>query len=170
MIVLLVVDGAILASFLFGWYYLAAGSAEWSPAAAAAPAIGTSALAALGWAAGSVAIEHASRLLRAGTRRAFAGMTALGTGLLAGACVSTACALADSGAEPAEHAYGAMAHTLFYWQALHSAVAALMGIYVLIRLRQGLIDARRRATFDHARLFAHYTAAQGLLILLVWRT
>jgi cytochrome c oxidase subunit I+III len=71
--------------------------------------------------------------------------------------------------EPTMHSFGAMAHTLFYWQALHAAVAALMGIYVLARLWRGLVDSRRRATFDHVRIFAHYTAAQGLLIMLAWQ-
>ena len=64
MIVLLIVDGAILASLLFGWFYLAAGAAEWPPAGGAAPAIGLSALAALGWVSGSAAIEYAGRQLR----------------------------------------------------------------------------------------------------------
>ena len=62
-----------------------------------------------------------------------------------------------------------MTHTLFYWQAQHVAVAVLMGMFVLARLWRGLVDSRRRATFDHARIFAHYTAAQGLIILLAWQ-
>jgi cytochrome c oxidase subunit I+III len=61
-----------------------------------------------------------------------------------------------------------MAHALFYWQALHAVVVVLMGSFVLARTWRGLVDPHRRATFDHARLFAHYTVAQGLLILLVW--
>jgi cytochrome c oxidase subunit I+III len=96
-------------------------------------------------------------------------MAALGIALLTGACTIMACALSASGVEPTTHSFGAMAHTLFYWQALHAAVATLMGIVVLARVSRGLIDARRRATFDHARIFAHYTAAQGLLMLLAWQ-
>ncbi|HWN06312.1 MAG TPA: cbb3-type cytochrome c oxidase subunit I, partial [Steroidobacteraceae bacterium] len=169
MMVLLVVDGAILASLLFGWFYLAAGAAEWPPAGGAAPAIGLSALAALGWILGSAAIEYANRKLRGGKLRALAAMAAIGIALLIGACAIMACALAASGAEPTEHSFGALAHTLFYWQALHTTVAVLMGVFVLARLWRGLVNPRRRATFDHARLFAHYTAAQGLIILLAWQ-
>jgi hypothetical protein len=62
-----------------------------------------------------------------------------------------------------------MAHALFYWQAVHVVVAVLMGVFVLARSWRSLVDHRRRATFDHARLFVHYTAAQGLLMLLAWQ-
>ena len=169
MIVLLIVDGAILASLLFSWFYLAAGAAEWPPAGGAAPAIGLSALAALGWVTGSAAIEYAGRKLHGTKRGTFAIMTAVGIALLIVACTIMACALSASGVEPTMHSFSAMAHTLFYWQVLHAAVAALMGTYVLARVSRGLINSRRRATFDHARIFAHYTAAQGLIILLAWQ-
>jgi cytochrome c oxidase subunit I+III len=169
-VVLLVVDGAILASFLFGWFYLAAGAAEWPPAGGTVPALGLTALAAAGWIAASAAIEFAARRLSAGSLRVFASMIALAIGLFAGGFALTRWALSDAGVQPAIHAWGAMAHTLFYWQALHVAVVVLMGIFVLARLSKGLVSSRRRATFDHVRLMAHYTAAQGLVILLAWRT
>jgi cytochrome c oxidase subunit I+III len=80
-----------------------------------------------------------------------------------------ASALSGSGLEPTRHSFGAMSYALFAWQALHVAVITVMGLFVLARLARGLIDSRRRATFDHARLFAHYTAAQGLVMLLAWQ-
>jgi cytochrome c oxidase subunit I+III len=169
MAVFLIVDGAILASLLFGWFYLAAGAEAWPPAGGTAPAIGWSALAALGWLAGSAALEYASRALRKMRHRVHAATMALGIALLAGAFVAMACALAATGVEPATHSFGAMAHALFYWQAVHVVVAVLMGVFVLARSWRSLVDHRRRATFDHARLFVHYTAAQGLLMLLAWQ-
>jgi cytochrome c oxidase subunit I+III len=169
MIVLVVVDAAILASLLFGWFYLAGGSAEWPPAGGAAPPIGWSALAALGWIAGSGAFEYAGRRLREKDHRMLVAMIALGIVLLGVACAIMAYALSATGVEPTRHAFGAMAHALFYWQALHVAVAVLMGLFLLARHWRGLVDERRRATFDHARIFAHYTAAQGLIILFAWQ-
>jgi cytochrome c oxidase subunit I+III len=166
MVVFLIVDGAILASLLFGWFYLGAGAEDWPPPGGAAPAIGWSALAALGWLAGSATIEYANRALREMRRRLHAAATALGIALLAGAFAAMAGALATTGVEPGRHAFGAMSHALFYWQAVHVAVAVLMGLFVLARAWHGLVDHRRRATFDHARLLVHYTAAQGVLMLL----
>jgi cytochrome c oxidase subunit I+III len=168
-VVFLIVDGAILASLLFSWFYLAAGAIEWPPAGGAAPAAGWSALAALGWIASSATIEYATRMLRGMRRRMHAATTALGIVLLGGAFAVMAHALESTGVEPATHSFGAMAHTLFYWQAVHVAVAVLMGLFVLARIWRGLVDHQHRATFDHARLFVHYTAAQGMLMLLAWR-
>jgi cytochrome c oxidase subunit I+III len=170
MVVLLLVDGAIFASLLFGWFYLAGGNAGWPPEGASAPAIGPSLLGALGWLAASAAIEGAGRRLRAGAHGSFALLAAAGIALLVAACLFMARALSGIGIEPTGHAYAALAHAFFYWQALHVAIVVLMGGFLLVRLRHGLVDSRRRATFDHARILAHYTAAQGLLTLVTWFT
>ena len=169
MVVLLLVDGAILASFLFGWFYLGAGAPEWPPAVGAVPAPGASALAAAGWIAASAAIELAGRALARGKRPAFAVAVAAGIALVAGACAIMAVALSGTGVRPNAHAWGALAHALFHWQALHTIVVVLTGLFALSRLSRGLVDSRRRATFDHARILAHYTAAQGIVILLAWQ-
>jgi cytochrome c oxidase subunit I+III len=169
MVVLMIVDGAILASLLFGWFYLAGRAPEWPPDGVEAPSLGLTFIAALAWAGGSAAMEYASRALRRGTSRALAVMTALGVVLSIAACATMASALSGSGLEPTRHSFGAMSYALFAWQALHVAVITVMGLFVLARLARGLIDSRRRATFDHARLFAHYTAAQGLVMLLAWQ-
>jgi cytochrome c oxidase subunit I+III len=127
------------------------------------------ALAALGWVAASAAIELASRRLRTGASGVFALLATAGVVLLVAACALMALAVSGIGVEPAQHAYGAMSHAFSGWQALHVAVVVLMGAFLLARYWRGLVDARRRATFDHMRILAHYTAAQGLLMLLAWQ-
>ncbi|MGH8242430.1 MAG: cbb3-type cytochrome c oxidase subunit I [Steroidobacteraceae bacterium] len=170
MVVLLMVEGAILASFLFSWYFLGGQSPNWPPEGWQAPLAVTSALSALAWIAGSAAIEHAGKYLRNG-RPGACGLAVSGGILCAvGAFVLAWHALRGAGIRPEAHVFGAMANALFYWQALHGVVTIIAGIYVLARLGAGLIDARRRATFDHARLLWHYMTAQGVLILVVLRT
>jgi cytochrome c oxidase subunit I+III len=169
MVVLLMVDGAILASLLFSWFYLAGQALEWPPTETSAQPLGVSALSALAWIAGSGALEYASRTLAAGRRTAFAAAVTSGIALAVSATMLMAQSLTVSGVQPEQHAWGAMAYTLLSWQALHGALAIVMGIFVLCRLRSGLVDSRRRATFDHARLVWHYMTAQALVILVIWR-
>jgi cytochrome c oxidase subunit I+III len=169
-IVVLLVDGAILASFLFSWYFLAAQSPQWPPAGSVRPILMLSAMSALAWLAGSATLEYADRNLRDGRGPAFAAAVAGSMALAGGALALMTQALSDAGVAPAQHAHGAVTHALFYWQALHVALAGIMGVYTLARLWAGLIDARRRASFDHARLLWHYMSAQALVILLAWQT
>jgi cytochrome c oxidase subunit I+III len=49
---------------------------------------------------------------------------------------------------------------------LHVLVLFLMGAYNLARSWSGLLDAKRRVSFDNTRLFWHYTVGQGLTGLL----
>ena len=167
MVVVLTVDAAILASFLFSWFFLAGQAPEWPPAGWAAPSFGASAIGALVWLSCAVAIEYASRALHAGRTSAFAGAVFGGIVLTAGAFALMSRALSASDIQPEAHAFGAMTHAFLYWQALHVMLATTMGLYVLVRLWSGKINALRRATFDHARLLWHYMSAQGLVILVV---
>jgi cytochrome c oxidase subunit I+III len=170
MVVLLLVDGAIFASLLFAWFYLAGGFSGWPPPGATRPPLAATLLAAFGWIAGSAALEIAARQVRDGAGAAFALLTATSLGLFVAAGSTMAMALSGIGMGPQEHAYAALAHAFFDWQALHVAVVLVLGVFLLVRLQRGLVDARRRATFDHARILAHYTAAQGLSMLAVWQT
>ncbi|MGH8167759.1 MAG: cytochrome c oxidase subunit 3, partial [Woeseiaceae bacterium] len=167
MVVVLLVDAAILASLLFSGFFLAGQAPEWPPAGWLAPSMGASAISALAWFLCGAAIEYASRALRACRTSAFAGAVFCGIVLAAGAVALMSQALSASNIRPEPHAFGAMTHAFLYWQALHVVLAVIMATYVLARLWSGKIDARRRATFDHARLLWHYMSAQALVILAV---
>jgi len=47
------------------------------------------------------------------------------------------------------------------------AVLVIMGLYTVARSLRGLLDGRRRATFDNTMLLMHYTVAQGLVALAI---
>jgi hypothetical protein len=49
------------------------------------------------------------------------------------------------------------------WQGFHVCVLLIMAAYTFSRTACGLIDARRRVSFDNTRLFWHYMVGQGLL-------
>jgi cytochrome c oxidase subunit I+III len=168
MCIVLVVSGAIFASLLFSYFYLALGARpDWPPSGADLPGVGTTALAAAAWVASSCAIALGHRALR-GQRHAPLAVALVAAAVLAAlANYVTAEVVAGTGALPDAHAYGATMHALVAWQTLHTALLALMGGYTLARLWSGRLDSRRRGSFDHTRLVCHYTAAQGVLILLV---
>jgi cytochrome c oxidase subunit I+III len=46
-------------------------------------------------------------------------------------------------------------------QSFFVTVAVAMALYTVARALAGLVDRKRRATFDNTMLFWHYTAAQG---------
>lgn len=72
-----------------------------------------------------------------------------------------------TGLRPDAHAYGAMVHAVMAWQALHVCVVLLMTGYTLARSWSGRLDATRCVTFDNTRLFSYYTAAQGVVGILL---
>jgi cytochrome c oxidase subunit I+III len=166
-VVLLLVDGAILASLVFSYYVLAGHASHWPPEGSTAPALDSAVFAALGWMASSAAIEYAGRALRDGKSTLCGSALACGIPIMAAAFVFTAYTVWDTGAQPDRHSYGAVMYALLSWQGLHVVLLALMGAYTLARIWSGLLDRKRRATFDHTRLIWHYTAGQGLIVLLV---
>ena len=76
-------------------------------------------------------------------------------------------AMRSAGVEAGSHAFGATIHALLCWQGAHVVLVALMCGYTLVRRWRGMLDARRRSTFDNTWLMWHFTAAQGLLLLAI---
>jgi hypothetical protein len=61
----------------------------------------------------------------------------------------------------------ALAWALGGTQALHGVLLALLTAYVLARVACRLLHARRRISFDVLRLVWHYSAAQGVIGLIL---
>jgi len=70
--------------------------------------------------------------------------------------------VAQAEVSPRESAYGAIVYAIVSWDAFFAACATLLALFALARRRAGLLDRERRVTFDNARLFWHYSVAQGL--------
>jgi cytochrome c oxidase subunit I+III len=65
------------------------------------------------------------------------------------------------------HGFASTSYTIVAWQGLHTVLLTLMAGYTLARVWAGMIDANRRNVFDNTRIMWYYSAAQGLIALLV---
>jgi cytochrome c oxidase subunit I+III len=162
-IVLLLVNASIFASFVYSWFYLAFMADAWPP-----PGVRIEG----GWfdvtsaAAGIASLGGAwlaSRFLRHGRTRPFvvallAGVAALVLGFIVQY-------VGARGADPTAHAYAATSRALLCWQGMNVALTVVMTGYTLARLGAGRLDPVRRATFDSTWLVWLYTSVQGIAML-----
>jgi cytochrome c oxidase subunit I+III len=165
----MLVDGATFASLAFAFFYLwTVTPSGWPPADIGLVALDLSLVAAAGWMLTSIAIEAANYALQ--KNGAASGFTLTALASLLGGCAALFLqfrALERIGAPPDEHAYAAVMYTLLALQALHVVLLVLMIGYTLVRATAGKLDSVRRTTFDNTRLMLHYTAAQGVLGVLI---
>jgi cytochrome c oxidase subunit I+III len=154
--VLMLVSGAVFASLVFSRFYVdeaSATSLSPNPVSAGLAALGLIVAAALtGW--------QRSLLAR---KRGFAFSVAIIGGLAVLGAATVAHFLAIDGADPTTHAHAASLHAVFWWQALHVLVVALMGVFCVARHIAGKLDAVQRVCFDNTQLLWLYTCGQGLL-------
>jgi cytochrome c oxidase subunit I+III len=168
MVVLLLVAGSIFAALVFSYLFLWLVSPDVWPAATgrALPALAWPLGSGLLYAASSGLVAVASRALGAGSRRARWPVRLLllaAMMVLAGAtAVEIACHRAD-GLDPTRSAYGAVVYTVSALQGFYVAVLLMMAAYTIARSACGLLDDRRRVTFDNTRLLWNYVVAQGLV-------
>ena len=88
-------------------------------------------------------------------------------GLLVGALVLDGWAQWRAGLRPDADAHGAMVYMASFLQLQLTAAVAVMAAFAIARCLVGWLDRRRRVVFDNLSLLWHYTAAQGLLGLLL---
>ena len=168
---LLVADGALLTSLVFGVFYLwfvAPASAQ--PAGLGQPA---TALAGVAWLllAGAAGAPRAAlvALRRAGGVRPAIGWHALAAALSLAALPPLALFAQGLAPAPTTHAAQALVVALVGYVALHAFVGALFGISTAWRAARGYVSARRTMDVRLTRLWLDYTAATGLLCLgLAW--
>jgi cytochrome c oxidase subunit I+III len=73
-----------------------------------------------------------------------------------------------SGLRPDASGYAALVYLAAVLQLQAIAAVVIIGLFVFARLVAGRLDATRRVTFDSLALLAYYSAAQGLVgVLLV---
>jgi cytochrome c oxidase subunit I+III len=171
MVVLMLVAGSLYLSFVFSYLYLWTVSPQvWAPAGAPPPpGIEWPLAGAALLLAGVAAFVAAGRLLPPPREKnPFAPLLMLGGGL----CFIAAVAIElaghwQAGLRPTESAYGAMVYMASALNGQIAAAVAVMTGFAAARYFCGKLDAERRVSFETAALLAYYTAAQGLLGLLL---
>jgi cytochrome c oxidase subunit I+III len=169
MVVLLITDGAVVASFIFAYLFLWSGRpTAWVPDGSTLPAFAEPALIGAVVIAAALLFEAADRLNQRGARLA-TGLALAGVAILSGVALVLAWRWLDGlGISPTEHSYGATVWTLLGYLALHVAIGAGMGLWCLLRLGLGMIDAWRCLTLRVCMLWWRFTAvsmAIGLLLV-----
>ncbi|HEY0941050.1 MAG TPA: cbb3-type cytochrome c oxidase subunit I [Steroidobacter sp.] len=168
MVVLMLVDGSIFACLVFSFYYLwTITPSGFPPASLDLPLIGSSLGALIAWAMSVGAMIVANRALRSNqtSRVTVAFVLALVTLWIAfGASLH---ALLGTNLRPQMHGYASTAYTMLAWQGLHAVLLTLMAGFTMVRLWLRMIDSVRRNVFDNTRIMWYYSAAQGVIALLV---
>jgi cytochrome c oxidase subunit I+III len=168
MIVLILVSASIFGAMLFSYLFLWTVSPEVWPDGDALPSIAWPAGSAVMLLASSACVAWTNRSLNHGeTRRQIAILIPLAVLLLAASAAADCYGQLQTGLRARDTAYGAAVFTLIGLQVFFVAVVSVMGLYTVARSRRGLLDGRRRVTFDSTMQLWHYTVAQGLVGLVV---
>ncbi|MEX4006813.1 cytochrome c oxidase subunit I [Neoaquamicrobium sediminum] len=159
---LLVANATLFGSLLFGYAFLWTIAPGWPPPFFVTPSALVLTTAIIGTAAAVAGIGHAVSSNRRGAKPvaglliALAGIAALGVSLLAFLTIAPS---------PTSHAYGATLWVLGSYGLVHVLVAALMLVFLLLRLRAGYMSSRRRAELAVAPLWIGYLCVTTALIL-----
>ena len=167
-VVLLLVQGSVFASLVFSYFFLwTVTPGAWPPPASDLPLAGWSLAGAAGWAVGALAMAGAHRALAQGRLATMTFALSGGVLVLTAAFGCDLTSALRAGISGSAQAYGAATHALLAWQGLHVALVWIMTVFVVLRAHRGLLGSAHRVTFDNLRLVWLYTAAQGLVTLLV---
>jgi len=169
MVVLIVVDATICASFAFAHVHVSLMADICPPAGAALPSSASVAASVVLWAGTAVLIELARRWKLAGSSRAAALAAVVMLALICACAAWSANVLGhiDAGLEPKANAWSATVVALVAYQGLHVVVLIFMLSFLAERILSGGVSPRSRATLDNTALMVHYTSLQGIATVLV---
>jgi cytochrome c oxidase subunit I+III len=168
MMVLLIADAAVVASFIFAYLFLWTTQPPlWPPVKSELPGLlGAAVAGAL--AAGAYLLFEASDALVRHERRSAAGLALVAAALVAAGALAVGWRwLEATGTTPTAHSYGATVWTLLGYTALHVALGLTMAIWCLVRLALGMIDSWRCLTLRVCLLWWRFTAAVTVIVLLL---
>jgi cytochrome c oxidase subunit I+III len=168
MMVLLIADAAVVASFMFAYLFLwTARPAIWPPDGSQIPGFLAPAVISAALAGAYVLFQSADRLNQR-ERRLATGLCLAGVAILAVVALGLAWTWVDDlGIDPTRHAYGAAVWTLLGYIALHVAAGAAMALWCLARLSLGMIDSWRCLTLRICLLWWRFTAPAAVLVLIL---
>jgi cytochrome c oxidase subunit I+III len=159
---LLVADGVIFGSLIFGFAFLFTVAPAWPPPtwyAFSLPEL-------LGGIAGAVLALGGTRLAigaNRGGRPLWPGLGMSGAGHLA--VLAALASLLARTPDPSGHAYGATLAVLGGYALFHSALATLMLTYVAARVLRGYVSPRRCAELEIVQLWVAYMSVVAVLTL-----
>ena len=168
LMVTLVVDGAVLASLIFTYFFLwTARPMPWPPEGSSLPgAVWPAAMIGLTF-AGWIACEVAARLNRADRRLATALALVLSAGLALAAGTLMTLWPGHLAVNPTTHAYGAAFWTLTGYAAIHAGLGAFAALWCCLRLALGMIDSWRSQALHLAVLWWRFAAPSVALVLAI---
>lgn len=168
MMVFLISDAAIVASFIFAYLFLwTARPTVWPPDGSPLPGFLEPALIVASIVGAFVLFEAADRLNHR-DRRLATSVCLIAAAILAGGALAMGWNwLGGLGIDPTGHSYGAAVWTLLGYMALHVAVGAAMALWCLARLALGMIDSWRCLTLRICLLWWRFTAPAAALTLLL---
>jgi cytochrome c oxidase subunit I+III len=168
MVILLVVDASIFASFLFAHVHVAMRLDVCPPPGATLPSLLMQWSSLTPWLAGSIALALAARACaRADSRVRSVAFAVIALLAVVAAGVTTLLLLAHEGVRPRADAWSATLAALWGYQALHAIVLVLMLAFVLARAACGLLYERARSSLDVTALMMWGSAAQAVVTLAV---
>ena len=166
MVVTLISDAAVGASFVFSYMFLWVGRPEsWPPTGSSMPGLWAACIVAAAVALAWFAFEAAARFTRSERRRA-AGAALLAALVFGGAALGAGYVwLLSFGIDPTAHSYGAAVWLLTGYAGFHLALGMFMAGWCLVRLALGMIDGWRALTLHICLLWWRFTAATALPIV-----
>jgi cytochrome c oxidase subunit I+III len=168
MVVLLISDVVVIASFAFAYLFLwTARPVAWPPDGSRLPGVLEPAVIAMAVAGAWLFFEAARRFNRRDRRPASSVCLGAAAILASGALAMGWMWLTSLGIDSTRHAYGAAVWTLLGYMALHVAVGAGMALWCLARLALGMLDSWRSLTLHICVLWWRLTAAAGVLALVL---
>jgi cytochrome c oxidase subunit I+III len=160
LLVTLVVDATIFASFLFTYLHLSMQLDLCPPPGARLPGTGQALASAAVLVAGSVLIAWLTRQHPGRPGSTFILLAAL-TGTGASIALDLQ-AWHAAGLAPTANAWSAAVAAILSYQGLHVVIVGVMALYSCARAARGLLTPQSRATLDHTALVWHATTVQGL--------
>jgi cytochrome c oxidase subunit I+III len=134
----------------------------WPPLEQPLPILDCGALSVMLWVAGGALLAYARACIGERARCALALSAAV---LCSGAALAVAAyGLVGSGLQLQSHASAGLTGAALAWQAGQTLAAAVLAVHLAARAWLGRLDLWRRATFDNASVFFHYTVVQGVVV------
>ncbi|GEO13721.1 cytochrome c oxidase subunit I [Microvirga aerophila] len=168
MVVLLISDAAVVASFAFAYLFLwTARPGSWPPDGSQIPGFLAPVLLSAAVIAAFILFETADRMNQRERRRDTTLCLGASAVLAIGAAVAGWFWLRGLGIDPTRHSYGAAVWTLVGTMGLHLVMGAGMALWCTVRLHLGMINSWRCLTLRICLLWWRFTAPVTVLVLLM---
>ncbi|WP_448663911.1 cytochrome c oxidase subunit I [Sphingomonas sp. CJ20] len=163
---LLVADGTLFASLLFGYAFLWVVAPNWPPPQLIDGGGGVALVAAVATGTGALLARRAQRATGAGSLRTAARASLAAAGAQGVALVALVTLGVTALPLPDSHGYAAASWALIAYAALHALIALLGAAFARARIAAGFVSTARSQELAVARMFADYAGAVTIVVLL----